>query len=196
MSDNDEPLPPVPKSAKKKKEMTPEQLARLRENLKKGRETALNNRKKRAMEKKIDADEAEKARDEKIAKAMLGEKPHKEEISELKEEIKRLKSDGGNKDEIKELRSQMAAMVEIIKAVAVGKPHTPSSPHTPKPKPKPREEIPQPSGETPHHKAEAQDQAPPTDGVLGSPQEPTPKPVKKVADVSRRVRHVALIGFF
>lgn len=182
MSDNDEPLPPIPKSSKKKRELTPEQLEKLRENLKKGRETALKNRKKRAMEKKIDADEAEKARDEKIAKAMLGEKPHKEEITELKEEIKRLKSDGGNKDEIKELRSQMAAMVEIIKAVAVKKQKETTGKQeedAPTPAPLPRVQ--------PAVTVEVKEEVKPP---------PTPKPVKKVADVSRRTRHDTLIGFF
>lgn len=183
MSDNDEPLPPIPKSSKKKRELTPEQLAKLRENLKKGRETALKNRKKRAMEKKIDADEAEKARDEKIAKAMLGEKPHKEEITELKEEIKRLKSDGGNKDEIKELRSQMAAMVEIIKAVAVKKQkETTGKQEEDAPTPAPLPRVQQPAVTV-----EVKEEVKPP---------PTPKPVKKVADVSRRTRHDALIGFF
>ena len=185
MSDSEAPAPPTPKPTKKKREMTPEQLAILRENLKKGRETALRNRQKRAMEKKIDADAAAKARDEKIAKAMLGEKPHKEEISELKEEIKRLKSDGGNKDEIKELRSQMSAMVEIIKAVAVKKQEevkkdTPAPPPPPSTTPAP---------------------LPPAQPTLEVKEEevkpaPTPKPVKKVADVSRRTRHDSLIGFF
>jgi hypothetical protein len=175
MSDNDEPLPPTPKSAKKKRELTPEQLEKLRQNLKKGRETALKNRQKRAMEKKIDADEEEKARDEKIAKAILGEKPHKEEITELKEEIKRLKSEGGNKDEIKELRSQMSAMVEIIKAVAIKKQEEGSINKQTK------------SSSEPPISIEVKEEVKPP---------PTPKPVKKVADVSRRTRHDALIGYF
>lgn len=186
MSDNDEPLPPTPKT-KKKRELTPEQLAKLRENLKKGRETALKNRKKRAMEKKIDADEEEKARDEKIAKAILGEKPHKEEISELKEEIKRLKSEGGNKDEIKELRSQMAAMVEIIKAVAVKKQEeTTGKQKEDSINKQTKEDAPALPVQQPVSIEVKEEVKPP----------PTPKPVKKVADVSRRARHDALIGYF
>lgn len=184
MSDNDEPLPPIPKT-KKKRELTPEQLEKLRQNLKKGRETALKNRQKRAMEKKIDADEEEKARDEKIAKAILGEKPHKEEITELKEEIKRLKSEGGNKDEIKELRSQMAAMVEIIKAVAVKKQEETTGKQEEGNK-QTKEDAPLPPVQQPVSIEVKEEVKPP----------PTPKPVKKVADVSRRARHDALIGYF
>ncbi len=137
------------------------------------------------MEKKIDAEAAEKARDEKIAKAMLGEKPHKEEISELKEEIKRLKSEGGNKDEIKELRSQMAAMVEIIKAVAVKKKQeedTTKKHLTMEDAPAP----PPPSSLPPAQPAvtvEVKEEVKPA---------PKPEPVKKVADVSKNKRRDAL----
>jgi hypothetical protein len=192
MSDSEAPAPPTPKPTKKKREMTPEQLAKLRENLKKGRETALRNRQKRAMEKKIDAEAAEKARDEKIAKAMLGEKPHKEEITELKDEIKRLKSEGGNKDEIKELRSQMAAMVEIIKAVAVKKKQ---EEETPIKKHLTMEDAPAPAPPTPLPPAQPAVTVEVKEEVKPAPK---PEPVKKVADVSKRNRRDALnaIGFF
>ena len=59
---------------KKKRVLTAEQKEKLKENLKKGRETALANRQKRALIKKIDNEEVEKAKDEKIAKKVLGKK--------------------------------------------------------------------------------------------------------------------------
>ena len=87
------------KKPKKKRVLTDEQKEVLKANLKKGRETALKNRQKKALLNKIDKKDEEQAKDEKIAKHVLGKNPIEMEITELKEQIK--KSD----NEIKKLKS-------------------------------------------------------------------------------------------
>ena len=69
------------KPKKKKKELSPERKEALKLQLAKAREISIKNRKKRALEKKIDKQEAEKARDQKIAKSVLGQHPHEEKIN-------------------------------------------------------------------------------------------------------------------
>ena len=61
------------KPAKKKRVLTDEQREKLKENLKKGRETALLNRQKKALVKKIDKEDDVKVQDAKIAKKILGQ---------------------------------------------------------------------------------------------------------------------------
>ena len=63
------------KPAKKvKKVMSDEQKERLKAQLAKGRATALANRQKKALVKKIDKEDDVKIQDEKIAKSVLGKK--------------------------------------------------------------------------------------------------------------------------
>jgi alcohol dehydrogenase class IV len=69
----------------------------------------------------------------------------------------------------------MSAMVEIIKAVAIKKQEEGSINKQTK------------SSSEPPISIEVKEEVKPP---------PTPKPVKKVADVSRRTRHDALIGYF
>ena len=132
--------PPTPKPKKKRRALTEQELERLRENLKKGRETALRNRQKRALSNKIDKQEKEKQRDEKLAKHLLGDAPEKEKIEEIKEEIKTLKSEGGNADEIKELKSQIKILTDVLQGV-IDKTNTKPKKEEPKPEPV-KEEVP------------------------------------------------------
>jgi hypothetical protein len=130
--------PPKTKPVRKKRVLTEEERERLRENLKKGRETALRNRQKRALANKIEREEMEKERDQKIAKHLLGVVPEKEKIEEIKEEIKTLKSEGGHADEIKELKSQIKILTSVLQGV-IDKTNTKKE----EPKPEPvKEEVP------------------------------------------------------
>jgi len=114
---------PKPKR-KRKKDLSPEEHARLVENLKKGRATALENRRKKMLEKKADKLAQEKERDKKIANYVLdldGISPEvqdsKKEIDELKEQIKELKKDkkSAGTEQIEELKKQLRFANELMK---------------------------------------------------------------------------------
>lgn len=147
MSDKEDTIvepPPAPKPKRKKREMTEAELERLRANLKKGRETALKNRQKRALANRLDKVEKDKQRDEKIAKHLMGESTENEKLIELKEEIKTLKKEGGNTDEIKDLKSQIKILTDVLQGVIdkqnikpEPKKEEPKKEPEPKPEPKP-----------------------------------------------------------
>lgn len=108
MSDKEEdPVFEKPKPVKKKRVMTEEQKEKLRENLKRGRATAMANRKKKALGNKIDREEKEKELDQKIATKLLGKNKHEDDIENLKLEIKELRASQGNSQEVKELREEL-----------------------------------------------------------------------------------------
>ncbi len=100
------PAPKV-KAKKPRKPMSEERKEQLREQLKKAREKSNEVRKKKALVKKIDKEEQEKALDEKIAKKVLKKSAVDDEISSLKDEIKQLKESGGSNTEIKALREEL-----------------------------------------------------------------------------------------
>ena len=95
------------KAKKPRKPMSEERKEALREQLKKAREKSNEVRKKKALAKKIDKQEQEKALDEKIAKNVLKKSPVDDEILALKDEIKQLKENGGSNAEIKALREEL-----------------------------------------------------------------------------------------
>lgn len=101
------------KKVRKKREISDERREQLKEQLRKGRETALKNRQKKALVKKIDKEEEEKATNEKIAKKVLGV-DEKDTINELKEEIKSLKENGGSNSEIKELNEKLKIVGGVL----------------------------------------------------------------------------------
>ena len=98
-----EPVLEVVKPAKKprkKRELTEEQKQKLREQLKKGRETALKNRQKKALVKKALKKEREEAEDKLIAEKVLNKKDntHEETFNLMKSEINELKEKFGELD--------------------------------------------------------------------------------------------------
>lgn len=107
------------KKGKKKKELSEEQKERLREQLAKGRATALKNRQKKALAKKIDKEEEEKALDAKIAKKVLNKNPLQDEMAELKEELKNLKSNKGDPEEISKLKEELTIIKDVMKKMAL-----------------------------------------------------------------------------
>jgi len=100
------PAPKV-KAKKPRKPMTEERKEQLREQLKKAREKSNEVRKKKALAKKIDKEEQDKALDEKIAQRVLKKSAVDDEITALKEEIKNLKASGGSNEEVKQLREEL-----------------------------------------------------------------------------------------
>ena len=103
------------KPVKKKRVLTEEQKERLRNQLKKGRETSLANRKKRAQLKKIDKEEKNKADDEKIFQAMkkkLRPSELERENAELKKQLAEFK---------KSQQIAKAEPVAVVKPVKVKK---------------------------------------------------------------------------
>lgn len=101
--------PPKPKTKKPRKPMSEERKAQLREQLVEARKKSAEARKKKALAKKIDKQEKEKELDQKIAKEVLQKNPLEDEIANLKEEIKNLRSQGSssNSDEIKQLKEEL-----------------------------------------------------------------------------------------
>lgn len=95
------------RTVRKKRVMTEEQKEKLREQLKKGRETAMKNRQKKALGRKIDKEEKEKELDKKIATKILGKNKHEDDIENLKLEIKELRASQGNSQEVKQLREEL-----------------------------------------------------------------------------------------
>lgn len=101
MSDNlemkiDEPAPapaPAKKEKKPRKPLSDERKAALKENLKKGRETALANRQKKALGKKIDKDEKDEELNQKIAKKILKVDSSRDDILFLKNELALMKEE-------------------------------------------------------------------------------------------------------
>tara|TARA_R100001369_G_C3298819_1_gene165316 strand:- start:90 stop:695 length:606 start_codon:yes stop_codon:yes gene_type:complete len=98
------------KPVKKKRVLTSSQLERLRAQLKKGRETSLANRKKKAQLKRIDKEDKNKADDEKIYQAMkkkLRPSELETENADLRRQLAEFK------------KAQQAVKVEPVKAKAV-----------------------------------------------------------------------------
>lgn len=86
---------PVVKKKKAKRVLTEEQKERLRAQLKKGRETSLANRKRKAQLKKIDKEDKHKADDEKLYKAMeakMRASKLEQENAELKRQLEAFKN--------------------------------------------------------------------------------------------------------
>ena len=131
------------KPAKKKRVMTDEQKDRLKAQLAKGRATALLNRQKKAMVKKIDKDDEVKAQDEKIAKKVLGKKLDSvDEVAELRAEMKLMRAEGGDRDEINKLKKHIHLLTTSMSAYI-------KSQNKPKPsvsfkEPEPEEKQPEP----------------------------------------------------
>ena len=116
MSDKEEVFekPATEKKPRKKRVMTEEQKEKLREQLKKGRETAMKNRQKKALGRKIDKEEKEKELDEKIATKILGKNKHEDDIEDLKNQIKEMKANQGNSQEVKQLRAELKQLKDGI----------------------------------------------------------------------------------
>ena len=103
------------KPVKKKRVLSPEQREKLKDNLKKGRETALKNRQKKALVKKIDKEDETKATDAKIAKKVLGQTfDSSDDIKSLKEELSELKANGGSKKEMDELKNHVLNLTKSL----------------------------------------------------------------------------------
>ena len=103
-----------PKKVKKKRILTPEQKEKLLENLKRGRETSLAKRKKKAALRKIEKEEASYQEDEKIFQALKRKQRPKEletENARLKEELAALKLSMSAKKEKKVVPPQKLIQV-------------------------------------------------------------------------------------
>ena len=107
---------PKPKEKKKRKPMTDEQREAMKLRLAKGRETALKNRQKKALVKKIDREDKEKEMDEKIAKKVLQKDTRDEEIESLKNELNSLKqkSTNDNSNEIEKMTKNMFLLGKTV----------------------------------------------------------------------------------
>jgi hypothetical protein len=185
MSDNEAP-PAKVDGRKKKREISPEQKAKLLENLKRGRETAMKNRQKKALAKKIDREEEEKARDEKIAKAVLGEDDTKTTIAELKAEIKELRAqkNSNNDEEIKMLKEQLMMVGKVVDKVIERQNQSTPKPPAPKPAEPVKLEV---------EEAPAPAPAPAPSAPIPIP---APAPAKKVFDATTSYRLRNLKGRF
>lgn len=189
MSDNEQPPPPK-KAPKKKRELTEEQKEKLREQLKKGRATALANRQKRMLIRKAEEKAEREAQDEKLAKVLLGEQPQKEEIKELKEQVKSLRADKGedHKEEIAELRKQIKMITDLMKGF---NDKYAQAGDTPNPAPAP----PVLAGETPAPPVQKEPEPKPEPKPEPLP-EPVQQPPPSVVSVRKRDRRADLRGFF
>ena len=128
------------KPAKKvKKVMSDEQKDRLKAQLAKGRATALLNRQKRAMVKKIDKEDDVKATDAKIAKKILGKKLDSvDEVAELRAEMKLMRAEGGDRDEINKLKKHINLLTTSMSAYIKSQKSKPTVKfQAPEPKPEP-----------------------------------------------------------
>lgn len=106
------------KPVKKKRELSDSRRAQLRLQLEKGRATALKNRQKKALLNKIDKEEDNKKKDEKIAKHILNKKiDNSDDIQSLKNEIKMLKENNSSKEEILLLKKELLNISNGIKNV-------------------------------------------------------------------------------
>lgn len=126
--------PPKTKKERKKKEYTEEQKEAMRLRLAKGRETALANRRKKALAKKIDKQKEEDELDQKIAMDIQNKDNTnklkqqvadlKAELAELKETRKEVKVEikeekvaevkAEKKNELAEINEKMALMAKVI----------------------------------------------------------------------------------
>ena len=160
------------KPAKKKRVMSDDQKERLKAQLAKGRATALLNRQKRALVKKIDKDDHVKKQDEKIAKSVLGKKlDNADEVAELRAEMKLMRAEGGDRDEINKLKKHINLLTTSMSAYIKSQ----------KPKPSVKFQEPEPKPE------------PKPEPVVEPVVEPPPPPPEKKSYVSRSSR---MAGFF
>ena len=160
------------KPAKKKRVMSDDQKERLKAQLAKGRATALLNRQKRALVKKIDKDDHVKKQDEKIAKSVLGKKLDSvDEVAELRAEMKLMRAEGGDRDEINKLKKHINLLTTSMSAYIKSQ----------KPKPSVKFQEPEPKPE------------PKPEPVVEPVVEPPPPPPEKKSYVSRSSR---MAGFF
>ena len=93
MSDDDMDIEiPLPEKKKKpKRVLSEDRKAQLREQLKKGRETSLANRKKKALVRSAEKEIKKKEDDKKIAKAFLEKDSEADELAKLRAEMKAMK---------------------------------------------------------------------------------------------------------
>jgi len=117
--------PKAEKKPRKKKVITEQEKQALVERLKIGRATALANRQKKALEKKIDREAEEKARDEKIAKHVLKKNPVDDNLAELKAELKELRAElkemkkAKEPEKVEQIKIQIEEKKEEIEEVKV-----------------------------------------------------------------------------
>ena len=125
---------PEPKKKKPKRILSEEHKAKLREQLKKGRETSLAKRRRKAQLKKIDKDEKSKSEDEKIFKALK----NKLKPSELEDENKSLKK------QLEDLKLQISKPKKerTVKTAATEDSDVDEAPAPVKPKAKPAKVLP------------------------------------------------------
>ena len=121
------PVPPAKKEKKARKPLSEERKLALKENLKKGRQTALENRQRKALGKKIDKDEKDQELNDKIAKKILKQDTSREDILFLKNELALVK------EELKK-----------AKTTPKPKPQTPPAPAKDEPPAQPVAEQPKP----------------------------------------------------
>ena len=147
--DVNESPPKTTKKERKKKEMTDEQKEAMKLRLAKGRETALANRRKKALAKKIDKKKEEDDLDEKIAmdiKSKDTSASMKEQIAELKAELSGLREQkkevrveikeekvkeepkklAEKKSELAELNEKMVLMAKVIDSLIAEKKKKPT----------------------------------------------------------------------
>jgi len=131
----------APKPAKKKRVMTEEQKSRLKEQLKKGRETSMANRQKTALAKRLSNKEKEEEKDAILAESLLKRskksappdltppKPTPAKVAEPKQEEK-IKADT---TELDALKKELAELKAHNKPKAVAEAPKPETPKTPAP---------------------------------------------------------------
>lgn len=112
--------------------------AQMLSNLERGRKTAMENRRKRALLKKLAKEEKQQMVESELKAKLLSKQTQEDEVSGLKEEITRLKAEAtGRNDGLKE--QELQRLKEELKELksAVQKPK-PSSPRAKEPKPEPK----------------------------------------------------------
>jgi len=120
-----------PEKKKPKRVLSEERKAQLREQLKRGRETSLANRKKKALVKSAEKEIKKKEDDKKIAKAFIEKDTSaQDEIKQLREEMKAMKEAMQSKAKPAEPKNEKVETPPTSKPVQQVK-------ETPKPKPQP-----------------------------------------------------------
>lgn len=141
------PVPPA-KTKKPRKPLSDERKAALKENLKKGRQTALENRQRKALGRKIDKDEKDQELNDKIAKKILKQDTSrddilflKNELALVKEELKKSKATPKPKPQPTPAPAKEEPPAEPIaeqpKPIVAPPPIVEAPPHVPQPPPAP-----------------------------------------------------------
>lgn len=113
---------PKPKEKKKRRELTPERKEQLKEQLRKGRETSLNKRKKAKMYKDITKKEQEDEMDKVIKESIMKKSKNEDmenEIKKLREELENVRIEKKVKTPIREPKEPKVTISDQVKEDSV-----------------------------------------------------------------------------